>query len=263
VAADRVLAGTDREVNPAPATPDRLRRRLVASGLASPLLSVAAGCAGPGGAGPGGTAAGGPLPAPGPVPPPSVRVGDRWTYAAINVYNQGVFDELTTTALENTPEIVVETARRDGSRFRERYASAWSVIVDATYGQPIAFETPMPIVPDGAQPGLSRRDTGRYRTDHPTDTFAWEQRLHVRGWQTLQVPAGAFECLRIDRLVNFVHPYPLRVFSQRTDSVWYAPQVNRWVQREWTGEYAIGPEPKSGRTREDWVRWQLTAYRPG
>jgi hypothetical protein len=69
--------------------------------------------------------------------------------------------------------------------------------------------------------------------------------------------------LRIVRLINFEHPDVFRYSPERTDIAWYAPQVGRWVKREWTGDYMSGgPTSLRGRTREDWVNWQLTAYQP-
>jgi hypothetical protein len=49
----------------------------------------------------------------------------------------------------------------------------------------------------------------------------------------------------------------------RTDTLWYAPEVGRWVMREWTGNYMSGgPQPMRSRSLEDWVQWQLSAWEP-
>ena len=69
----------------------------------------------------------------------------------------------------------------------------------------------------------------------------------------------------MQRTIWFDYPDVFRFNSSRIDSVWYAPEVNRWVRREWTGDYqhenSLG---KLGgtRRREDWVRWELVSYTP-
>jgi hypothetical protein len=122
----------------------------------------------------------------------------------------------------------------------------------------------MPVVPQGARTGLNLRSNTRYTTTPTTSSaYAWSQRLSVEGWERVTVPAGSFDALRIVRLINFEHPDVFRYSPERTDIAWYAPQVGRWVKREWTGDYMSGgPTSLRGRTREDWVNWQLTAYQP-
>jgi hypothetical protein len=51
----------------------------------------------------------------------------------------------------------------------------------------------------------------------------------------------------------------------RSDVIWYSPQVNRWVKREWSGDYVssgLTGAPAGVRGREDWVLWQLVECRP-
>ena len=41
--------------------------------------------------------------------------------------------------------------------------------------------------------------------------------------------------------------------AERTDALWYAPQVGRWVRREWTGSFMPGsPTPRAGMSRRPW-----------
>jgi hypothetical protein len=258
-----VIDRSDDPSRPDPSRPDQpvvdrpidpLRRRLIASTAAAPLL--VAGCATP-------FDRGVPVASIPAATRPKVNVGDRWVYQTINLYNRSVIDEMTAEVVAMEPETRVRLAARDaGTVVEERYAGAWSVISEATFDRPITFEAPMPLVPDPPQIGSSR-DRSRYRAQDYRDVLQWEQRLWADRWERLEVPAGPFDCLRILRMINFQHPDIFRYGSERTDTLWYAPAANRWVQREWTGSFMPdGPAPFGGRVRDDWVRWQLMSYQP-
>jgi hypothetical protein len=138
------------------------------------------------------------------------------------------------------------------------------VLLETIYsGEPIRFSTPMPVVPQGSSSGMNLKSDTRYMTPSSGTEFTWSQRLSVQGWEKVTVPAGSFDALRIVRQIDFVHPDFFRSYSTRIDTSWYAPQVGRWVKRDWTGSY-ISPDlmPRGGRAREDWIDWQLTAYEP-
>ncbi len=240
-----------------------LRRRSVGGLLSIPawtalgsVAALGAGCTAPA-----------TLPAPAgaePLPAPALRVGDRWRYVLINRYNGGRIGETSVEVVAVSPEIRLRVDPGGGAAVtEERYADAWSVLVDGTYDSRITFETPVPVVPPGARTGLSIRSSTRYRSEVSNDLLAWNQQLTVRGWERVQVPAGSFTALRIERMIQFKHPDVFRFDPLRTDTLWYAPEVGRWVMREWTGNYMSGgPQPMRSRSLEDWVQWQLSAWEP-
>jgi hypothetical protein len=78
----------------------------------------------------------------------------------------------------------------------------------------------------------------------------------------VRVPAGDFDALRIRRAVWFQHMDWGRIMSRRTETLWYAPSVNRWVQREWSGEFKWDSGERGGWFQEDWVAWRLVEYKP-
>jgi hypothetical protein len=246
-----------------PTTTDPVRRRTVTGLLSLPawtalgsVAALGAGCAGPPTVPPPAGAE--------PLPTPSLQVGDRWRYLLINRYNGSVIGETAVTVTAVTPEIRLRVDAGGGSTpVEERYADAWSVLTDATYDSRITFETPVPVVPPGARTGLSLNTATRYRSDLSNDVLAWSQRLRVTGWERVQVPAGPFDAMRIERLISFKHPDVFRFDPIRTDVLWYAPQVGRWVMREWTGNYMSGgPQPMRSRSLEDRIQWQLSAWEP-
>ena len=242
---------------------DRSRRQAIRAGLGLPValsaLSVlGSGCTTPNA-----------IPAPTglePLPIPTLRVGDRWRYVLINRYNNIPIGEVSVQVTAVTPLIRLSIDRgADKPLLEEIYTDPWSVLLETVYSEePIRFNAAMPVVPQGARTDLNLRSSTRYTTT-PTSSseYAWSQRLSVEGWERVTVPAGSFDALRIVRLINFEHPDMFRYSPERTDVAWYAPQVGRWVKRDWTGTYLMpGLMPRGGPAREDWVNWQLTAYQP-
>jgi hypothetical protein len=228
------------------------RRALLAAVVAVPACGAL-----PQGAAPAGT-----------VPAPAVRVGDRWRYLLTERSRGRWLDEPTFEVVEVAPEIrIAVSSRRGGPPGEERFASAWTALVETLYGLSYAFAAPVPLVPSPIGAGFGATAT-TYRDPGTGRRRRWTQQLTGGGWTRVQVPAGEFECLRIGRVVAFDHPDDNRRSATMTDTLWYAPQVNRWVQRTWQGEYisaglsgADNP-PEGTQGRDDWLLWQLTAYVP-
>ena len=117
-------------------------------------------------------------------------------------------------------------------------------------------------MPANPQPGLQQTTSNQYQTGQGGRDYYWGQTLNVHDWQSLQVPAGSFECVRIERIVTFSHPDPMRLRSVRYDQLWYAPAVNRWVQRETSGRWLRSGGITPWWIEEDWVRSVLLSYTP-
>lgn len=200
-----------------------------------------------------------------PLALPALRVGDRWSYRLTNRYNGGTIGETTVEVVETGSALRLRVDPGDGQPPQhERYADAWRVIEETTFDGSIVFDVPMPLVPPGARTGAAVATAGRYRSERSSGEFVWQQRLRAVGWERITVPAGTFDALRIDRLIDFQHPDRFRMMSERTDILWVSPQVGRWVAREWTGTFIPGsPTGRGGRARDDWIRWALTGWQLG
>lgn len=242
---------------PAPA-----RRRIVGGLITAPawtgvaLGALGAGCAGlPAVPAPAGAE---------PLPQPALRVGDRWRYRLTDLYTGATVGEAQVDLVAAAPELRLRVDRGDGRpALEERYADAWTVVAETIYDAPLRFEAPMPVVPPGARAGLRSSSRTRYHSEYASRALDWSQRLRVVGWERVEVPAGTFDALRIERMIDFAHPDFFRFGAERVDVLWYAPQVGRWVLREWTGSYMPGsPVPQRGRAREERTRWSLVAWQP-
>jgi hypothetical protein len=203
-----------------------------------------------------------------PVATHVLRVGDRWRYQLINRFrNQWLGAPVwELTAIE--PELRLKvTNLKGGSVLEERWADAWRVREELIFGIPMVYAEPQALVPSPAEAGRTLITATTYREAGGGEARPWRQRLSAGPWETIEVPAGRFECLRISRFVAFTHPDSFRSASTRSETLWYAPAAGRWVQREWRGEYvSLGQgdgNPAEGLTApEDWQMLQLTDWQP-
>ena len=235
---------------------DRVRRRLAAGLAAAPLASLAACQALPTGAVP-------------VAPPaaagaaPQVRAGDRWRYLEVNGYSGEARTEIDCTVAQAAPNLRVRVADASGRpRSDEVYEAPWRVAIEPFYDLVQLFETPLALLPEPPAAGASRWVSARYRVEGTQGWLDWQEQREAVRWERVRVPAGEFDALRIERRIHFVHADPRRSQSVRTEQLWYAPAVNRWVRREWTGQYIGWPIRRGGPSREDWVVHLLAEYAP-
>ena len=208
-------------------------------------------------------------------PPPRVAVGDRWVYRETNLYNNLPLADVAVTVTAATPltcdvqrmrsdSTAGEIPRRD-TTVQEIYASPWAVDHEPTYDLTMDFAEPMPLLPPSLRVGEKEYSKTRYTVSGYSGTYGWTQYLRAMGVERIATPGGSFDCLRVRRMIWFDYPDVFRFSSARVDNVWYAPEVSRWVRREWTGDYlhenSLGRH--GTRRREDWVRWDLLEYKPG
>ena len=57
--------------------------------------------------------------------------------------------------------------------------------------------------------------------------------MKAEAWETITVPAGQFKALRFVNAIRFVNSDFGRTGSARQETVWFAPEVGRWVVRDW------------------------------
>jgi hypothetical protein len=195
--------------------------------------------------------------------PPRLRVGDRWRYREINQYNGIANGEVMAELVSVTPMLRVKRVHSSGQpKTDEVYVDAWRVVEEPSYDVPISFAQGMPLLPTPLAVGTAEHSQTYYRVAPYEREYFWSVQTKAQAWERLRVPAGDFDCLRIERLIRFSHHDTFRYSSERWDTLWYSPQVNRWVQREWSGYYIMAGGRRGGRAREDWVRWQLLDYIP-
>ena len=202
------------------------------------------------------------LPAPAVVKPPELKVGQTWVYAEINRYNNLQIATVTHQVKSISP--VIRVARTDDkgiTRAEEIYDSQWAVRQEPNYEQTQVFEKPLPMLPSRLEAGVAEDLSTAYRIEQNNNLYIWQSRLRAIGWERVKVPAGEYTALRVERTFYFAHFDSFRYDNMRVDTLWFVPEINHWVRREWTGSYR-SPGSRRIPLREDWVRWDLIQIMP-
>lgn len=239
------------------------RRRLLGAGLLSGLVSLAGGCAIRS------HARSEPIAVPeGFIAGPTVASGESWLYSLINRYNGEQVAQRLVQVLTVNPQLRVQVQDAQGQQLAEEiYQQPWQVLQEPAYGETLVFDRPMPLLPSQLAVGTVEHFRGSYRLAGTGRPRSWSGRLSAAGWERVTTPAGAFDALKIERHIYFEHHDVFRRRARRLDTLWYAPAVNRWVMRDWTGFY-VGDAPSRGliapgwvEEREDSIRWLLLEHR--
>lgn len=224
------------------------------------------------------------------TPAPVIRapaVGQSWRYAKHDFYTGKVLDDQvdSITAVGGTVEInsrseAASAAKIEGSSWGSSWLSKYvphrdspdsdlpsevqqpwgSVLVDPHWSQVQVYETPIPLWPVQLRPGWKYHVLTKYKTPGNQDGLPWDQTMTARGWETVTVPAGTFKALKYSNLINLRSVEYARTAAQRSESIWFAPEVGRWVIRESTGVYWYADSSADTPYNESGYRWELLAW---
>jgi len=135
-----------------------------------------------------------------------------------------------------------------------------AILVDPHWSQVQVYETSIPLWPTQLVPGWKTHINTKYKTPSNEAGLPWDQTMAAHGWEMISVPAGQFRALKFTNLVNFRSVDFSRSACQRQETVWFAPEVGRWVARESTGVYYIDDSSVDTPYDEPGYRWELLAW---
>lgn len=166
-----------------------------------------------------------------PVSAPALpSIGDFWRYRGSNQNGS------------DAPMYKVAAVR--GDRFEIHYVSnineQMTLVLNADWNpisqlgqrnaEAIKFEPFAPNFQFPLEPGKKWR--GQYKGEcGPTCSFDVDYEYEVRGWETIAVPAGKFEALRIDSKDNYRHLFGMTSTGKR--SAWFVPEIRHPVKFEY------------------------------
>ncbi len=151
---------------------------------------------------------------------PKLHVGDRWTY-----------NDFTQT---------VEQAGEQGFVLKQAHSSTTTLmrtnadghllstesLMTSGGGPKVSYAPALPILKYPLKVGAAWREPYQTKTEFIfTINDSWEYEGKVTGWESVRVPAGTFEALRID--------WSIRQTSGsggHSGTYWYAPEVKGWAR---------------------------------
>jgi hypothetical protein len=134
------------------------------------------------------------------------------------------------------------------------------VLVDPHWSQIQLFEAPIPLWPAQLQPGWHAHIKSTYTTPEGRAGLSWDQTMKAEAWETITVPAGRFRTLRYANLINFLDSDITRVDCVRRETIWFAPEMGRWVARESSGSFYVDDSAVDQPYNESGYRWELLEW---
>ena len=244
------------------------RRMFLLSSIALPL-----GC----------TVAGG-VSAPDQNPRPSVRgpkTGQWWRYSKRDAFT-GKLDETQVERVTEVGDTITIERRREAGEEHRSWGTRWlhpekstageellqaevqqpwgMILVDPHWDLMQVYRKPIPLWPTELRAGWWSRFNATFKTPLSAKENSWQQTMQAHAWEKIQVPAGEFLALRFTNRINFVHADFSRMDSVREETLWFAPEVGRWVSRRSSGTYYIQDSSIDTPFEEGSYHWDLLAW---
>jgi hypothetical protein len=137
----------------------------------------------------------------------------------------------------------------------------WGMILaDPHWAQVQVYEAPIPLWPEQLRPGWHTHIKTKYKTPANRDALTWNQTMKAHAWETVSVPAGRFNTLRFTNMIDFISTDITRTDCARQETLWFAPEVGRWVARESAGSYFQDDSAVDTPYSESSYRWELLEW---
>ena len=199
-----------------------------------------------------------------PNPLPSVRVpkvGQEWVYTEKNVYNGKELAIVTERVSSIGTQITITRTIADGSQLPSEIQGPWVMIAtDPHWSKVITYSPPIPLWPQSLSGNWSKQANTKYQiAGYPSNSYNWDLYMSSDGWEQITVPAGTFSVMKFQNLIYFENADPNKFDCSRKETLWFAPQIGRWVARESTGSCITGAE--NFPIPENNIQWQLLSYK--
>jgi hypothetical protein len=207
----------------------------------------------------GGTSVAQPVPTPAVRPP---RVGQEWTYIKKDVFDGKTIALITERVASVGSTITINRSTEDGSMLPSEIQANWGfVLTDPQWPRLLSFNQALPLWPTELNGNWSKQFNVKYGVGGYSDAnLNWQEYMSAQGWEKITVPAGEFLALRFQNLINYESEDPNKINCMHKETIWFAPQIGRWVAREASGSYQLeaqmGPPILEGS-----FQWQLTSYK--
>jgi hypothetical protein len=187
-----------------------------------------------------------------PVARPRVNVGDYWAYVVIDLSNNSIIARRDIRVTFANDEIIhTVTTLAEGDKPHDvTFSADWNQISSVNgavfYPRNGFFRFPLQV--GATYPAVYEFKMPRHGALH----LKHDRSVKVKGWETIEVPAGTFRALRIEVDGTFQR-LDTSVSGKARNVIWYAPEVKRWVK--WTYE------DETFRGRGNWEGFELIEYR--
>jgi len=196
-------------------------------------------------------------------PLPKVRapaIGQSWRYTLLNYYNSNVLDTLKEEVSAIGPSITLQRQSARTGPLADEIHSRWGQVQqDPSWDLLQIYETPMPLWREPLQTGTTQSIDTHYTNASSSFRYWIQADIQVMGRETVELAIGSFQTMRIEKRIRQTHYDSGKLFLQRRETLWLAPETGRWVVRETDGWFRRAGK-KLDEGREDRFRWELAAW---
>jgi hypothetical protein len=204
------------------------------------------------------------IPVAAPMPAPVVRppqIGQEWRYLERDFFSGKTRGMVVEKISSIGKTITVGRSDEYGSLLpSEIQGPHGMVMTDPHWGKVLNFNPAIPLWPQQMNSNWNKQVFSKYTVSgYPQNKNDWQLYMSAHGWEKITVPAGDFIALRFQNLINFESTDDNKVNCIRRETIWFAPQIGRWVARESSGSYQIqgqiGPVLLESSTKTVLLSW--------
>jgi hypothetical protein len=204
------------------------------------------------------------IPVAAPMPMPLVRlpqIGQEWRYLERDFFSgqtRGIVVEKI-SSLGKT--ITVSRSDVHGSLLPSEIQEPYGMVIsDPHWDKVLNFNPAIPLWPEKMSSNWNKQVFSKYSVSgYPQNQNEWQLYMSASGWEKITVPAGEFITLRFQNLIHYESVDLNKMNCTRSETIWFAPQIGRWVARESSGSYqvrnTIGPFLLEGSTKWELLSW--------
>lgn len=201
---------------------------------------------------------------PTPMPVPVVRppqVGQEWRYIEKDFYSGDTRGIVVEKISGVGKTITVSRSDESGSTLANEIQAPYGMVArDPHWGKVLNFNPAIPLWPQEMSDNWNKQVFSKYHVNgFPQNENTWQLYMSASGWEKITVPAGDFVALRFQNTINYESEDNNKMNCMRSETIWFSPQIGRWVARESLGSYqvrnTIGPFLLEGSTK-----WQLLSW---
>jgi hypothetical protein len=194
----------------------------------------------------------------------TIRGGEAWRYTAHDGYTGLPRGTLDYRIVSVQDDIINVEVRHDNRDWIERYTKDWNWRErPMTNLQNFRYDPPYAALPFPLSAG--KRWQTYVRATDPATGRTNRVRIdgEVLGWERIELPAGAFDALKVRRYVYAGNAEFFKTEERITEYDWYVPQLGIVARSETLSEHMDNSKSCKGqcnRIKGDWTVVELASY---
>jgi hypothetical protein len=190
----------------------------------------------------------------------AAALGQQWTYKKLNFFNSQILDVVTERVESLAGGVTIKRQAQTAGALADEIHSSWGQVKQDPYWDLTQiYEMPMPLWSEDWTVGHRQSFSSSYQLDQAAQRRWIKAEIKVAAWEQVRLASHQFNTLRVEKVIYLEHADTTRLSTRRTDTLWLAPEIGRWVARETSGSFQLMTR-RGGLRSEDIFRWELESW---